>query len=387
MKKLSAWWVVAGAGLCAVALGLGSCSGEGGDDKEPAPSAGGAGGTGPTTTISATGTAVVTTGAQTVGSGGNMGLKTKLGKSCTGDDQCGQGFHCILPGDNNAFLQGGAANGYCSKKCDGDAACEMEHPGSRCLPTGAAEGNCFLGCTTGGATAVDAPLDPNKCHARPDVRCEPDALGLSGVTACLPTCGKDNQCGGGFCNPRTGACVPQKPTGKKHGSLCDASAANRDGCLGLCQTFVNMTPSICVQACVYGGDVTNTDDCGGIENGVCVYKPAALGAGDFGRCAARCNQHDECGNPAWWCEKFNFAPHGYCGFGQPDCMTDADCPNAMASDSFCVDTKYGKKCLQYDPKSCTKSDDPNCKLRFPLGTAAPVGTGGAGGAGGAGGGP
>lgn len=307
-----------------------------------------------------------------------MGMATKLGAKCSADGDCDAEMRCITAATNSPSLNGGAADGYCTKDCLADADCPGT--GSRCLMAdGESTGECFLGCVIGPELEfIDDPLDEGKCHGREDLRCS----SLNAGEVCLPNCGKDSQCDGRTCNPKNGFCVDAPTEGKAMGAECDADAPNEDGCAGFCQTFTSDTPSICVSACVLGGNLLETDDCGGIDKGVCIYRPGGYGAGDFGRCSAACTQHDACANPAWWCFSNNFVEHGFC-------FTATDCPNGdveCGTGEKCADTKYGPKCLDADADCLMNGGSPaDCPLQYPLGAAEPPGSGGAGGAGGAGG--
>jgi hypothetical protein len=171
--------------------------------------------------------------------------------------------------------------------------------------------------------------------------------------------------------------------GKPLGAPCDPDAKTPE-CAGFCQKFTGMTGGVCSAPCTLGdNDFFNTSDCGGLAEGLCVFRPSGYGAGDFGRCTRSCTEHGDCGNPAWWCFGNNFAENGYCFTGQ-DCTTTADCTNAMLGPEYtCVMTKFGGKCLELDPKCVMNGgDETTCGLQFPLGSAAPDPTG-AGGAGGA----
>lgn len=306
---------------------------------------------------------------------------SKLGEVCDKDGDCGAGMRCITPESNSPILGGGAVNGYCTKDCSKDDECPGE--GSSCIvPPNSNTGECFLGCTIGPELEfIDDMLDPGKCHGRDDLRCSE----LSMATVCLPVCSKDEQCGSRQCDTRTGYCVDKASTGKPLGALCNPDAKVPE-CAGFCQKFTGTTPAICSAPCVLGdNDFFNTNDCGGLDKGLCVYRPSGYGAGDFGRCASACTSHDQCGNPAWWCSANNFAENGYC-FTTEDCTTTADCANAMLGPEYaCVPTKFGGKCLEIDAECLKKENDPAKCTLFPLGTAAPDPTGGSGGGGGAGG--
>jgi len=253
--------------------------------------------------------------------------------------------------------------------------------GSVCVTgTGEQSGECFLGCAIGPELEfIDDPLSANKCHGREDVRC----ISTSSADYCVPVCGKDSQCEGRVCDPRTSMCQDTANTGKANGTVCNENASNEDGCAGFCQTFTDPTPSICTTACVLGGALDG-DDCNGLTNGLCIYRPGGYGAGDFGRCAAACTKHDQCGNPNWWCFGNNFLDftggNGFC-FTADECTSGAQCD----SDQYCVTTKHGKRCLEFNPSMCNSGSGGGggaggaggaaptypCELLFPLGDAAP----------------
>jgi hypothetical protein len=214
---------------------------------------------------------------------------------------------------------------------------------------------------------INDPLDGNKCHGREDLRC----LSISQTDAiCAPVCGKDEQCDGGrVCDPRNGVCVdPAKVNkGDKTGAKCDPMGMTPT-CAGVCIGITGAANplSMCTSPCGLGGNLINPDtmDCGGVENGLCVFSPTGYAPGDQGFCTNACKQHDDCQNPDWWCFSTNFNKvNGYC-FVAPDCKMDSDCVDSMTMMPLkqkCIQTKYGGKCI--DP--------------LPLGSAAP-GMGGSG---------
>jgi len=329
------------------AAGFWGCSGDDPADTDDT----GAGGSGTTS-----GT---TTGPTTTSSSG--GANSDLGAACTSNDQCGMGNRCILATANDPILGGGPAGGYCSRDCATNTDC-----GNNGVCIGAQQGtpgSCFLACENGPAPMfIDEPLDENKCHGREDVAC----TGLqAGLTACLPVCGSDTQCGGRMCDPRAGVCVDNANTGLGIGAACDPEATD-DACAGTCIGFSD-GGSMCSQACVFGGSLEGTPDCGGLDKGLCIFLPEGSGAGDYGVCTAACTEHDDCQNPLFFCSSVPwYDGNGFC-FNAPQCSNGSEC---QAPD-VCTETKYGMFCL-----------DPS----FPLGDAAPgTGGGGGGGGGGAGG--
>jgi hypothetical protein len=330
-----------------------------------------------TTSAGMTTTSGSTTSAGTGSSstGGNTG--DNLGIGCIADGDCGPGLTCLTAEGKIApaiggLAVGGPANGYCSKSCATDDDC----PGNSSLCYGAAGGQmgvCLLTCDLGpDLMFLDDPLDPAKCHGRDDVRC---ANVTATVTACLPTCGKDEQCTKGrVCDPRSAVCVDKANTGLPSGAKCDPMAQTPE-CAGVCVNFSGGTTS-CSSPCGLGGDITDptaVNDCGGLDKGLCVYSPAGNGPGDFGFCAPGCSAQDECQNSSFWCfgvsgltgSKVN---NGYC-FGATACPKgQSDCTSTNAK-VLCTDTKYGPFCVD---------------TTFPLGTAAPAGSSSGSGAGGAG---
>jgi len=301
----------------------------------------------------------------------------KLAAACAKDAECGPGMRCITATSDSPALGGGALNGYCTKDCLMDSDCPGD--GSVCLiPKGMDQGECFLGCTIGPELKfLDDPLAEDKCHGRDDLRCSV----LNAGTVCLPACGKDEQCDGRKCDPRTGFCVDSIAAGKPMGATCNPDTSPSE-CAGFCQKFTGTDASVCSSPCVLGdSDLANTNDCGGLDKGLCVFRPTGYGAGDFGRCTPACTGHDQCSNPSWWCNGNNFAPNGYC-FTTTDCKVTADCAPS-GPEYGCIATKFGGKCLELDA-DCVKNggDEKTCPLRFPLGSAAPEPTSGSGGSGG-----
>ncbi len=294
------------------------------------------------------------------------GGSSKLGNACAADGDCDPGMRCVTAKDNDPVLGGGAVNGYCTKDCLADGDCAKLGVDSPCItPNGASKGECFLGCTTGPAlTYIDDPLEATKCHGREDLRCSP--VNQSASFACLPVCGRDSQCAGRKCDPRTGSCVDTPHTGAANGTKCDPNV-KPDACAGFCQGFSGGSGSfnICATACVLGGPLDG-DDCGGLTNGLCIYSPSKYGAGDFGRCARTCKTQDDCYNPNTWCRGESYAMgFGYCLFTSA-CTSDADC---KTKGTVCATTKLGKFCLDLDPACASMGS--NCALQFPLGMSAP----------------
>jgi hypothetical protein len=300
-----------------------------------------------TTSSSSSGSSTTSTG----GNGDNIGIQ------CGGDGDCGANLKCLTAEGDNVFLGGGPANGYCSKDCASDVDC----PGtdSFCATPGAGKpGICLRTCTLGPELMfLNDPLDPEKCHGRDDLRCA--ALNTPGKdTVCLPSCGNVDQCPAGrVCDPRSSVCVTKANTGLPLGAKCDPQATTPE-CAGICVGFGDGITA-CSSPCALGGEIDPTDpasspDCGGLNNGLCVYSAAMSGAGDLGFCGGACTEQDDCQNPAFWCKDVGGLPKGYCLGGTPCPNGQTDCKSAGET---CKDTKYGP--------FCTNS-------KYPLGDAAPV---------------
>jgi hypothetical protein len=296
-------------------------------------------------------TSVTTTTGASASSGGTS--DENLGIACTADGDCGPGLTCLTADVTVPALGGGPANGYCSKACATDADC----PGNASLCGGAAGGQmgiCLQTCDIGPQLmSLNDPLDEAKCHGREDTRC--GTVGTA--TACLPTCGRDDQCPAGkVCDPRTAVCVTTANTGLPAGAKCDPKAATPE-CAGTCLSITGGA-TMCASPCGLGGDFTDlaaVADCGGVDKGVCAYSPTGNGAGDFGYCAQACSAHDDCQNPSFWCASLGLPDNGFC-------LTADPCPNGQAQcmgTDKCTDTKYGPFCLD---------------TTYKLGTAAPGGS-------------
>jgi len=372
MRTTNGWWL---GGAAALVAGFWGC----GSDSDTNGSSGSSGAGGASAAQASSGIASVVSASSSATGGGD----SLIGVFCSNDKECGAGLRCITADTDSPLLGGGVANGYCTKDCLKDKDCGK---GSTCLrPNDNDPGECFLGCEIGPELKfLDDELDPDKCHGRDDLRC----TDLNAGTVCLPSCGKDEQCGDRKCDPRSGTCVDQIAMGKPLGALCNPDAEQPE-CQGFCQKFTGMDGGVCSSPCTLGdSDFFNTADCGGLDKGLCMFRPTGYGAGDFGRCTAACTEHDDCGNPTWWCFGNEFAMNGFC-YTSEDCKATVDCTNAMLGpDVGCYETKYGGKCLEAaDPNCLTKhaGDTSKCPPRIPLGTAAPEGSGGAGGSGGGGG--
>ena len=297
-----------------------------------------------TSTSAATGNGGSGGGSGGAGVGGGAGLAA----SCENDAGCGPGLTCLTDTIDDPVFGGGPAGGFCTAVCSADADCAAL--GGVCLQIDPGQsGRCTLPCTIGPAiTSVASlfdPLDPTKCLGREDLRCG-KATGDTGK--CLPTCGEDAQCHDGrSCDPRLAVCVSKPHTGDAIGAACDPNATDST-CAGLCVGF-NSGVAMCSSRCVLGGEKLDTADCGGAEQGLCAFRPAANGAGDAGYCSPSCAAQNDCQTPNFWC--FDIAgvsdqtQRGSCFAAAPCPAGQADCVAANDANFTCTDTPYGAYCL------------------------------------------
>ena len=315
-------------------------------------SSGNGGGTAATT--SAATTSVGSTSAATTGGG----AVNYLGYACAANADCGETLKCLTSDLNvAAFGNGGPANGYCSKDCKVDNDCPLS---GACVGASSAKaGTCILTCTLGPElTGLDEEQDPDKCNGRTDTRCAP--LNNTGtITGCRPTCGRDDECSvGRVCDPRSALCVAKANTGLPMGAKCNPMATTPE-CAGACVSFGGGV-TLCSSPCGLGGaidpaDLTLITDCGGLDKGVCAFSPSGNGAGDYGFCSPACHTQGDCQIPSFGCGNVGLPDSGFCSPAKA-------CPNGAAdckTPEVCTETKEGPLCLD---------------SKYPLGTAAPVGT-------------
>lgn len=333
--------------------------------------------------------------ASSSGSGGGGPIAGDFAAVCDSDGDCGEGSYCVRDVDDEALFTtfffgvdeatiGGPAGGYCTRDCLDAGDC----PGGVCITTGS-RGLCAASCEYGQPTgAADDPQPTDKCHGRDDLMC---AAVQDGVAVCMPICGGDEECGEErVCDRRLGICVDDTRPGLPHGSACEPDDAktemDEDECAGFCATFHDAfgeaIASACTARCSYGGDLTSTPNCGGIQEALCGFRPlvngVAAGLGDVALCAGACMQHDACNyGSGMFCLDVGLVDE----VGKGYCVPADECPNGdeCANGEACVATVAGDYCLQ--------GDSPD-ELIFELGEAGQPGSGagGGGGTGGAGGG-
>lgn len=303
----------------------------------------------------------VVTATATVGSGGvsdpDAGQATgNLGRSCKRAEDCGVDLLCLTSA-SHTLSRGGPPGGLCTVACNQDPSiCSMHARGARCVNFGSTA-YCLEVCDYG--SSRPGAFDAAKCHGRTDFACTPSWIStgvpcsdvgecevgercegtcLRDVPTCMPRCNSDADCGGEYCDPRSGECVASLPSGRRLAERCNVSM-DEDVCRGNCGMIERREGGRCDEACTLGA----YPSCG------VVPEPPNVG------CAIPVN------------EKAAFGDLGYCALL---CDCTADCPDQMA----CVvsDLDYLQR-----PGFC-KSPEPGDRIRNSCGN---------GGAGGEAGGP
>ena len=316
-----------------------------------------------TATSSSSSTGPTSTSATAASSSSGAAPPSKVADACASDADCGPNLGCVLPTAHDSIFGGGAPAGYCTTSCASNADCPAD---SRCLTGSLGVGNCVLTCGFGPKlNQFDDALSASKCRGRDDVRCTL----VGSLHCCLPTCSADSQCPAGLaCDPHVAECAAPGPApdaggGSGTGAPCDPKAP-KSVCAGVCLSFTGSMATTCSEVCVLGGDPAHpasSPSCGGVTQGLCIYRPSGNGAGDYGFCAPACLKQDDCQNPDFWCLPVAGltgtmgVPNGFCTLGTPCPNGASDC--ASIAMSTCTATNYGPICLTSD---------------FPLGGAAPM---------------
>jgi hypothetical protein len=300
------------------------------------------------------------------GSGGDSDLV--VGRACVSASDCGidPSARCLGPDDDvpvfgalrGSTTAGGPAGGYCSKDCVMHTDCPLD---SVCMEINDTSGVCVLSCEYESPPfgGLNDPIPSSKCRGRTDSSCYLRALG----DLCIPHCGSDADCGTRSCDLRTGLCVDTPHAGEAVGiggcELDDPlTMADENLCAGPCVDLGGGN-SVCSQHCGLGGDVGD-HDCGGIDQGLCSFRPGSAGLGDGGFCTIACQAHDDCAfSENLFCDHIGAIDDGHC-FPATACPNGNECD----ADELCTDTQVGMVCLQEDPVTAGM-------LRFPLGAAAP----------------
>lgn len=235
-----------------------------------------------------------------------------LGQDCVSDESCGD-LQCLFAEES------GVPNGLCTTGCLEDADCPS---GGVCLAFTADDGTpaglCLEGCTPG-----DPAVGEVKCHNRNEMTCSLLYL-TTGATcsddadcegdgelcdvdgncrrpsnACYPMCGSDLDCPDEmFCDPGSGACVDEEPTGDPVGETCDPEA-EEDTCLGRCVTVVDENDEALASQCTADCKFLAEGQCGWTDMtepapAVCFPRGDTTGEGDQGFCVTLCDCDADC---------------------------------------------------------------------------------------------
>lgn len=309
MRRLNLVW------MCSLgltwALGVPACSDNETEQPNSSSGSGGSGGTGDS------GPTNNATNAGGTGAGGNA--TSEIGVFCEVTQDCQTGLEC-LTSRSNTLTQGGPAHGFCSFQCgdaetptaEADAECQKLDPNSVCHYFDEDTAYCVQRCTFGAA---------EKCQNRDDVVCDivlhqaPGAVACTsnddcdigdgclanaeGSTegtcystpqVCLPRCNSDQDCvSGRYCDPGSGECVDEEPTGKIFDEPCDPDA-EVDECAGFCAN-----DGFCAEKCIIG----TYPACRSSSNDEATADCLFLGhedanVGDVGFCGALCDCTADC---------------------------------------------------------------------------------------------
>lgn len=294
------------------AFGVPACG-----DNETEQASGGSGGSSADGGSGGSGTS---NGGTSSGGGGGGNVTSGIGLSCESNQDCQTGLEC-LTSRSQSLTKGGPAHGFCSFRCgdadtpsaEGDAECQKFDPNSLCHYFDEDTAYCVQRCTFGVAEKCQNRNEDVVCdlvlHEAPGtVACTSDddcdigdgclatnEAGTEGVCystpqVCLPRCNSDQDCPSSrFCDPRSGECIDEEPTGKPFDEPCDPDA-EVDECAGFCAN-----DGVCVQKCIVG----SYPSCGSSNNtnatADCLFL-AYQGAnvGDVGLCGALCDCTDDC---------------------------------------------------------------------------------------------
>lgn len=262
----------------------------------------GAGGNGGTATNASGGSSA--SGNATTG-----GTTTQLGIACESNRDCPSGLTCLSSASDD-FFGGGPAHGFCTFECAaagepataGDGDCQRYDSGSLCRSFGEVS-YCVQRCTFGSSTAkcqgrddvvCDVVLHETSASCRTDADCDIGDSCQSGTCfrtpqVCLPRCNSELDCPAGrFCDPASGACVDEEPTGKRFGESCDPNASE-DECAGFCDE------GVCYEKCI----LLSYPACGSTSEeeatADCLWLPYSnLSGGDVGLCGQLCDCSDDC---------------------------------------------------------------------------------------------
>lgn len=192
--------------------------------------------------------------------GAPPGLPGGLGDRCDTAETCLDGLTCLAAdAEEDSLIVGTPPAGLCTLACETQDDCTFVDRRSACVDFGRTS-YCVQACEFG-----TQPAEANKCYLRPELSCQPlgvatgvscsedadcrgdgalveaygDAVPLcfegecSILPVCLPRCNSDFDCPEGrFCDPATGECSRDVPSGKAVGEPCDPTETGE--CRGIC---------------------------------------------------------------------------------------------------------------------------------------------------------
>ncbi len=256
-----------------------------------------------------------------------------LGAACASDAECGPELVCWQSSAQSfgPFL-GGAAHGYCTRRCVVLEDCSAFDPFARCSDPGAAGGGvCLRGCAS-----KDPAPNEGKCLNRIDQMCL--SVGAAGVVpfdpvqrqpgGCLPNCGSDQDCDAGRrCDLGTGLCRDAVAPGLPLGAACSLDADCQGTlCLGLPATGDNVCSAPCALfslGCGYALDANP-------RGAACIapWPGGNEGQQDLGLCIELCNQASDCEQPGFVCDTSQPVPAGSVGACLPPGAVSEPGPDA-----------------------------------------------------------
>lgn len=232
-----------------------------------------------------------------------------LGAQCTSNAECDSGLTCELPGSND-FDGGGPARGYCTVSCTQNSDCTSFDSTAQCVNVGGGNTYCLEGCD---------PAGSNQCQGRYDSLCLPltqtgnDGGVLEGgasVSACIPECATDNDCGGRKCDLSTGLCSDNPKTGQPVGTDCDPTAST-DPCAGFCIGFQGQPADqgTCTAFCSGSaigipGSCGSNPQQGSPQDAACLFQATFSGGGSVGICSQLCDCDSDCLGSNMVCESW-----------------------------------------------------------------------------------
>lgn len=237
--------------------------------------------------------------------GTDAGSTGTLGSTCTSNSDCNSGLTCELPGSND-FGSGGPSLGYCTTTCTQNSDCTSFDSAAQCVNVGSGSSTayCLEGCD---------PSGQNQCQGRYDSLCMPLAqTGADGgvidggttVSACMPVCATDNDCGGRKCDMNSGLCVDTPKSGQPVGAPCNPQAIQggaTDPCAGFCisDSTSDPTSGFCTGFCstnslgVPGACGSNPQQ-GTAQDAACLFQATFTSGAQIGICGQLCDCDSDC---------------------------------------------------------------------------------------------